>query len=245
VVSAPVILSGAPGGIMLICDHASNDVPEGVDLGIPAALLDKHIAIDIGAAPLTEVLATRLEVPAILATVSRLVIDLHRQPDHASLIPTVSDGHAIPGNVAADRVERVARFHAPYHRALASLIQAARPTLLASIHSFTPELESGGASERPWHAGILYNRDRRAADLAVAMLRGAGIETGDNEPYSGRVLNATLNRHGEARGIPSLAIEIRNDLIRDETGVARWADILGPILIKISNSLAQKAPLAT
>ena len=243
--TAPVILSGASDGILLICDHASNMVPEGVDLGIGADLLDKHIAIDIGAAPLTEALAGRLGAPAILATVSRLVIDLHRQPDHASLIPATSDGHVILGNVDADRIDRVARFHAPYHRALAGLIRTERPTLLASIHSFTPELESGGAGARPWRAGILYNRDRRAADLAVAMLRDAGIETGDNEPYSGRVLNATLNRHGEANGIPSLAIEIRNDLIRNAAGVTRWTDILAPILTKISNSLARKAPLAT
>lgn len=243
--SAPVILSGASGGILLICDHASNMVPEGVDLGIGADLLDKHIAIDIGAARLTEALAGRLGGPAILATVSRLVIDLHRQPDHASLIPATSDGHVILGNVDADRIDRVARFHAPYHRALAALIRTERPILLASIHSFTPELESGGAGARPWHAGILYNRDRRAADLAVAMLREAGIETGDNEPYSGRVLNATLNRHGEANGIPNLAIEIRNDLIKNAAGVSRWTDILAPILTKISNSLAQKAPLAT
>ena len=243
--TAPVILPGASDGILLICDHASNAVPEGVDLGIGADLFDKHIAIDIGAAPLTEALAARLGAPAILATVSRLVIDLHRQPDHASLIPATSDGHVIPGNIDADRTDRVARFHAPYHRVLAALVRAERPTLLASIHSFTPELESGGAGARPWHAGILYNRDRRAADLAVAMLRAAGIETGDNEPYSGRVLNATLNRHGEANGIPSLAIEIRNDLIGDATGVARWTDILAPILTKISNSLAQKASLAT
>lgn len=243
--TAPIILPGASDGILLICDHASNAVPEGMDLGIGADLFDKHIAIDIGAAPLTEALAARLGAPAILATVSRLVIDLHRQPDHASLIPAASDGHVIPGNIDADRADRVARFHAPYHRALAALVRAERPTLLASIHSFTPELESGGAGARPWHAGILYNRDRRAADLAVAMLRTAGIETGDNEPYSGRVLNATLNRHGEANGIPSLAIEIRNDLIGDAAGVARWTDILAPILTKISNSLAQKASLAT
>ena len=98
---------------------------------------------------------------------------------------------------------------------------------------------------RPWEAGILYNRDRRAADLAVAMLRAAGIATGDNEPYSGRVLNATLNRHGEAAGIPSLAIEIRNDLIRDEPGVARWTDILALLLVDIRNSLARKGPPAT
>lgn len=241
----PRLVPGVAGGILLICDHASNAVPHGVELGIAPALLDKHIAIDIGAAPLTQALAARLEAPAILATVSRLVIDLHRQPDHPSLIPATSDGHAIPGNVAADRVDRIARFHAPYHRTLAALIREHRPTLLASIHSFTPALESGGSAARPWQAGILSNRDRRAADRAVAMLRAAGIETGDNEPYSGRILNATLNRHGEANGVPSLAIEIRNDMIRDADGVGRWADILAPMLVEISNSLAQKASLAT
>ncbi len=243
--SAPDILVGKPGGILLICDHASKTVPPGVDLGIDPALLDKHIAIDIGAAPLTRALAARFEVPAILATVSRLVIDLHRQPDHPSLIPATSDGHVVPGNIDADRLDRIARFHAPYHRAIATLIREGRPSLLASIHSFTPQLESGGAGERPWQAGILSNRDRRAADLAVALLREAGIVTGDNQPYSGRVLNATLNRHGEAAGIPSLAIEIRNDLISDTAGVARWTDILAPILVEISNILASRLPSAT
>jgi predicted N-formylglutamate amidohydrolase len=173
------------------------------------------------------------------------VIDLHRQPDHASLIPAISDGHAVPGNVGADRFERIARFHAPYHRAIATLIREGRPNLLASIHSFTPRLESGGAGERPWQAGILSNRDRRAADLAVALLEQARIVTGDNQPYSGRILNATLNRHGEAAGIPSLAIEIRNDLIRDEAGVAHWTDILAPILVEISNILASGRSSAT
>lgn len=243
--SAPDILPGKPGGILLICDHASKAVPDGVDLGIDPALLEKHIAIDIGAAPLTRALAARLEVPAILATVSRLVIDLHRQPDHPSLIPAVSDGHIIPGNERVDRFDRIARFHVPYHRAIASLIHDGRPSLLASIHSFTPRLECGGAGERPWQAGILSNRDRRAADLAVALLEKAGIVTGDNQPYSGRVLNATLNRHGEAAGIPSLAIEIRNDLIHDNAGIARWTNILAPILVEISNILASRLPSAT
>src|SRR3569833_234840 len=196
--SAPRFIPGKPGGVLLICDHASNAVPDGIDLGIDPALLDKHVAIDIGAGPVTEALAARLGAPAVLATVSRLVIDLHRQPDHPGLMPHISDGHPIPGNDRADRAERIARFHRPYHRA-----------------------------------------------LAAALFRQAGIPTGDNEPYSGRALNATLNRHGEANGIASLAIEIRNDLIRDDAGVARWTDILAPILESIRNSLASKAPLAT
>lgn len=242
--TAPRLIAGRAGGILLICDHASNAVPADIDLGIDPALLDKHIAIDIGAGPVTEALATQLHAPAVLATISRLVIDLHRQPDHPGLMPQLTDGHAIPGNLAGDRAARIARFHGPYHRALEAAIGETRPTLLASIHSFTPCLEQGGAA-RPWEIGILYNRDRRAADLAIALFRQAGIPTGDNEPYSGRLLNATLNRHGEANGIPSLAIEIRNDLIRDAAGVERWCDILAPILENIRNSLASRAPLAT
>jgi predicted N-formylglutamate amidohydrolase len=242
--SAPLYIAGKAGGILLICDHASNAVPEGIDLGIDHHLLAKHIAIDIGAGALTEALAARLVSPAVLATVSRLVIDLHRQPDHPALIPERSDGHVIPGNRADQRAERIARFHAPYHRTLASVIRATRPRLLASIHSFTPQLEQGGAP-RPWEIGILSNRDRRAADLAVALLRAAGLPTGDNQPYSGRMLNATLNRHGEAAGTPSIAIEVRNDLICDDKGVARWCDILAPILETIRKSLARDTPLAT
>jgi len=240
----PRFIPGNAGGILLICDHASNAVPEGIDLGIDPRLLDKHIAIDIGAGPVTEALAALLGAPAVLATVSRLVIDLHRQPDHPGLMPHISDGNLIPGNDHADRDERIARFHRPYHHALAAAIRETKPTLLASIHSFTPQLEQGSAA-RPWEIGILSNRDRRAADLAVALFRGAGIPTGDNEPYSGRALNATLNRHGEANGIASLAIEIRNDLIGDDAGVARWSDILTPILESIRNSLAQKGASAT
>lgn len=243
--STPTLIDGKSGGILLICDHASNAVPRGINLGIDPALLDKHIAIDIGAEPLTRTLAAQLGAPAILATVSRLVIDLHRQPDHPSLIPAVSDGHVIPGNADADRAARIAQFHAPYHRALAQLVRRHQPVLLASIHSFTPELEHGGAGRRPWEAGILYNRDTRAAHLAVELLRAAGIPTGDNEPYSGRILNATLNRHGEANGIASLAIEVRNDEIAHATGVARWGEILGSTLETIRNRLASKASPAT
>lgn len=236
--TAPRLIDGDPDGILLLCDHASNAVPDDTPLGVPAAVMTKHVAIDIGAGPLTEALASRLRAPAILATVSRLVIDLHRPPDHPHLIPVESDGHTVPGNIGADRSARIARFYAPYHRALATLIDRTRPTLLASIHSFTPCLESGGTT-RPWEVGILSNRDRRAADLALAALREAGIVTGDNEPYSGRVLNMTLNRHGEARGIPSVAIEVRQDLIADTAGVERWADRLAPILTAVHAGLAR------
>ncbi|WP_404338739.1 N-formylglutamate amidohydrolase [Sphingomonas sp. MMS12-HWE2-04] len=231
------IIEGKQQDILLLCDHASNLVPPDIDLGIDPALLDLHIAVDIGAGPLTRRLAASLDAPAILATVSRLVIDLHREPDHLGLIPHRSDGHWIPGNASVDRAARIARFHAPYHRLLARRIRAQRPKLILSIHSFTPRLEQDG-SDRPWEVGVLYNRDARAAHPAIDWLRGQGLVTGDNEPYSGRLLNATLNRHAEGNGIPSVAIEVRNDRITDAAGVARWSAILAGMTKSLRNSLA-------
>ena len=231
------IIEGKQRGILLLCDHASNVIPTDLDLGIDAALLDRHIAVDIGAGPLTRNLALHLDAPAILGTVSRLVIDLHREPDHVALIPHRSDGHAIPGNDGADRAARIARFHAPYHRTIAERVRNQCPRLVLSIHSFTPRLEHGG-TDRPWHVGVLYNRDDRAALPAIRFLRARGLETGDNEPYSGRLLNATLNRHAEGNGIPSIAIEVRNDLIRDPTGVTEWTGILDDLADFLRNSLA-------
>lgn len=226
--SAADILEGGAQDVLLLCDHASNAVPADIDLGIAPELLDNHIAIDIGAAAVTRALAARLDCPAILATVSRLVIDLHREPDHVGLIPHRSDGHLIPGNETVDKPARIARFHAPYHRVLRDQVRARRPRLILSIHSFTPCLEHGG-TDRPWQVGVLYNRDTRAAHPTVRFFRDRGFVTGDNEPYSGRLLNATLNRHAEGQGIPSVAIEIRNDLIRDAAGAEEWAGVLADL----------------
>ena len=239
----PEVMDGT-GDLLLLCDHASDRVPDGIELGVSPETMAKHIAIDIGAAAVTRRLSAAREAPAILATEPRLVIDLHREADHDGLIPVVSDGHRIAGNEGVDRDERIARFHAPYHAAIAEQIVARRPSLIAAIHSFTPEMESGGET-RPWEVGILYNRDERAARVALTLLRERGIITGDNEPYSGKMLNATLNRHAEAADIPYISVEIRNDLVRDDEGVAKWSRIIEEMLRAIGNSLASEAPSAT
>lgn len=232
-------IDGPPGGVLLLCDHASNHVPADIALGVLPALLDLHIGYDIGAAALTRSLAARIGAPAVLGTVSRLVIDLHREPHHAGLVPAHSDGHTIPGNAAADRAARVTRFHMPYHAAIEQAVRDDRPELVVAIHSFTPRLASGGG-ERPWQVGILYNQDARAAEPAIAALRSQGVVTGDNEPYSGRELNATLNRHAEAHGIPSMSVEVRNDLIADDPGVVRWTEILAQTIATVRAALAQQ-----
>lgn len=220
------------GPLLLIGDHASDRVPDGLSLGVPDAVMAEHVAIDIGVAPLARVLCLRLNMRGILGGVSRLVVDLNREEDAPGLIPEASDGHAVPGNRSlsiADRAARVDAYWRPYHKHIAETIAELHPKLLVSLHSFTPCLREGG-EPRPWQIGVLYNRDERAARIAIPLLEGAGIVTGDNLPYSGKVLNATMNRHGEGTGTPYLGLEVRQDLIGNDAGVAEWCDRLAPVI---------------
>ncbi len=218
--------------ILLIADHASNRVPRGIRLGIAAELLSTHIALDIGVAELARVLAHRLGFPALLGGVSRLVVDLNREADAPHIIPIASDGHAIPGNAIghAARRLRISRLWHPYHARIAAQISMQRPRLLVSLHSFTPQLATAPEEARPWQVGILYNQDDRAARIAIPRLKAAGVIVGDQQPYSGKLLNATMNMHGETNGIAYLGIEMRQDLIGTAAGVAKWADVLSPVI---------------
>jgi predicted N-formylglutamate amidohydrolase len=213
------------GDVLTIVDHASNHVPDGIDLGIEPALLETHIAWDIGTAALAETLGFL----AFFATLSRLVIDFNREEDAGAVVPVHSDGIEIPGNFG-DTAARVADYWRPYHNALQSSTKALQPKLLVSLHSFTPSLSENPRERRPWEIGILYNNDDRAARIAIPLLAAAGVYVGDQLPYSGKVLNATMNRHGEGTGTPYLGIEVRQDLISDDAGVAKWAGILRPVI---------------
>lgn len=214
---------------LLIADHASNFVPDDIDLGIDPALLNEHIAVDIGVAELGARICEQLYCPAIFGPVSRLVIDLNREEDAAGLIPHSSDGHKIAGNIG-DHSARISRFYHPYHAQIEAQIIAQKPKLLISLHSFTPSLTSQPSEVRPWEIGVLYNKDDRAARIVIPALEAAGVMVGDNLPYSGKVLNATMNRHGEINGIAYLGLEVRQDLIGDAAGVTKWADILIPVI---------------
>jgi predicted N-formylglutamate amidohydrolase len=218
-------------GLMLIGDHASAHVPPDIDLGIDAVLLTNHIAIDLGVAELAAALNQLLAMPAILGGISRLVVDLNREANAPHIIPIASDGHAVPGNAIPhnEREARIARFWHPYHDHIEQMIAIYRPKLLISLHSFTPRLATQPEEERPWEVGILYNQDERAARIAIPMLKTAGVIVGDQLPYSGKILNATMNRHGEGTGTAYLGIEMRQDLIANPGDVEKWAKILAPV----------------
>jgi predicted N-formylglutamate amidohydrolase len=234
---------GAPhfGGILVVADHASNRVPDDIALGIDPALLDQHIAVDIGVSGVAERLAERTGIAAYVANVSRLVCDFNRDEDAPAIIPVASDGHVIPGNDLshAQRAARLDRLFRPYHAGLAELLDAIPQALILSLHSFTPQLASKPEEQRPWQVGVLYNEDDRAARVAIPLLEAEGLVVGDQQPYSGRLLNATMNRHAEADGRPYLGIEIRQDQIADPAGQAVWAERLARICNRVAIAIGE------
>ena len=227
------------GGILVVADHASNRVPDGIDLGIDPALLDEHVALDIGVADVARRMTEHPGIAAFLANVSRLVCDFNREEDSPGLIPHASDGHAIPGNLfdVAGREERIERYYLPYHRALAELLERVPPALIVSLHSFTPSLVSRPQEQRPWQIGLLYNEDDRAARIAIPLLEAEGLIVGDQQPYSGKLLNATMNLHAESEGRPYLGIEVRQDQIEHEAGQAQWAERLARLANRVALAL--------
>lgn len=219
--------------ILLTADHGSDHVPDDVELGIDPALLSSHIAVDIGVAPLGRRLAGLLGADLHMAEASRLVVDPNRAPDDPAVIPVSSDGHAVPGNAvlcAAGRAARLERYWTPYHERLAVRIAAARPGLIVALHSFTPRLAARPDEARPWHVGLLYNRDDRAARIAMRLFAETGLMVGDNQPYPGDRFNHAMDRHAEAVGIPYLTLEVRQDLIACPAGASEWAERIAPVI---------------
>jgi predicted N-formylglutamate amidohydrolase len=236
--TAPFHVLGDPlAPILIIADHASNHVPEGIDLGLPPEALNEHVAIDIGVADVAARLVEKGDVCAILGGVSRLVIDYNREPDAAGLVPVHSDGHHIEGNSVADVADRLTRFYDPYHARVAELAAQPHRPFILSLHSFTPSLRTKPEEARPWEIGILYNEDDRGARIAIPLLEAAGLIVGEQEPYSGKLLNASMNRHAEAHRRPYLGVEMRQDLAKETAGQRRFAEILHPILIECRNKI--------
>ncbi|WP_201833124.1 N-formylglutamate amidohydrolase [Microvirga zambiensis] len=236
----PVAVIDNPHGcspILLICEHASNHLPARYGtLGLGPAERESHIAWDPGALGVAQELSRLIDAPLIHATVSRLVLDLNREPSAPDSIWTLSERTTIPGNLDLDETERATRvrevyeaFHGAVDAFADARLAAGQLGAVVSIHSFTPVYRD---VQRPWQIGLIFDRDERyARSVAAGLKQDPALVVGMNEPYSpaDRVFH-TLERHAVRRGLPPLMIEIRNDLIRTQDGQASWAQRLAPLL---------------
>lgn len=227
------------GAFVLVCEHASNFVPPRYgQLGLSDADLRRHIAWDPGALGVGRVMARELDAPLVSCAVSRLVIDCNRDPSVFDAITLRSEDTVIPGNVDlsdAERARRVREVYEPFHAGVAAAVAAKRragPAAVIGIHSFTPVYNG---TQRPWHVGILFDRDESLSAPMIAALReDPSLVVGANEPYSpGDRVYHTLDRHGQSQGLPSVMIEIRNDLLATPNRQEEWGMKLATILRRI------------
>lgn len=243
---SPVTTIGAdrPGDWIVLCDHATNYVPDFIangDLGLPPEDMARHIAWDPGALGVSLEMGEAFGGPVIYSNFSRLVIDPNRGDDDPTLVRKIYDGSIIPGNRHADADEvqrRVATMYQPYHDGIRALIDArlaaGRIPRLISIHSFTPQLID--EPPRPWELGLLWDRDDRIFRPLMDRLASEPLTVGNNEPYSGRLAGDCMWMHGTSRGIPHLLIEVRNDLIQTEGDQQKWGKDLARWLAEAMES---------
>jgi predicted N-formylglutamate amidohydrolase len=230
--------------VLLAADHAGRLIPRALGaLGLDETERRRHIAWDIGIAAVTEELAALIDATAVLQAYSRLVVDCNRAPGHPTSIPPVSETTTISGNENLTGDDRAARRRAifdPYHAALTRLLDArqaaGRRTILVAMHSFTPVFKG---VVRAVEVGVLYHHETALSRLMLELLRAEGdLVVGANEPYAiTDDSDYTVPVHGEARGLPHVEIEIRQDLIADPAGQSAWARRMARLLTEADRRL--------
>ena len=228
---------------MLLGDHAGRAVPVALkNLGLSEAELGRHIGWDIGVAGLGGLLARRIDATFVRQRFSRLVIDCNRAPGHPGSIAEVSDGTAVPGNQGLAQAGRDARrrgifdpYHAAIREALDAREAARQPTLLLSLHSFTPSMDG---FDRPWRFGVLHRGESAFSSAMLAVLRARyGEAVGDNQPYAMDGTDFTIPHHADARELDYLELEVRQDTIATPQQQAALAAPLAEVLDQVLSRL--------
>jgi len=227
----------AKGDVLLVCEHASRRIPERYgNLGLSDDVLTSHIAWDPGALAVAQRMSKSLDATLIHQRFSRLIYDCNRPPEAPDAMRDVSEIFRIPGNESLSDVEksrRTAALYRPFHDSIRNAIvtraRHGQATVLVTIHSFTPVYFG---KQREVEIGILHDSDSRLADR---MLLAAGdtkiYRVERNEPYGPEDgVTHTLEVHALPAGLLNVMIEIRNDLITDETGQGVAADFLTGLL---------------
>nr|WP_250810448.1 N-formylglutamate amidohydrolase [Neorhizobium tomejilense] len=235
----PVAVDNAAGRgeVLLVCEHASRRLPERYgDLGLSADALASHIAWDPGALAVSRLMSKSLDATLIHQRFSRLIYDCNRPPDSPAAIRDVSEIFRIPGNEnlsEAEKSRRTTALYLPFHGRIREEIAARRArglqTVLVTIHSFTPVYFG---RERPVEIGVLHDTDSRLADWMLQAASDTHLYRVErNEPYGpADGVTHTLEVHALPAGLLNVMIEIRNDLITDETGQGVVADFLTGLL---------------
>ncbi len=201
-----------------------------ISLGLSDDVLSHHVAYDRGARSLAAGLSQRLDAPAVLGGFSRLVIDLNRPPSSANSIPAESDGIPVPGNQGLDDAHRLEpagpSCSIPYHGAVAAALDRARAEGVTPGGGQRPQRSRPALADgvhRPWQIGLLWRHDDRLVTTAAGArcTRNRGWRWGTTSRYSGHIHEGyTLPHHAEHPGLAHVLLEVRDDQLATDGGVA-------------------------
>lgn len=237
----------ADGAVVLVCEHASSLLPTAAGtLGLSSEALSSHIAWDPGALAVSRLLSAKLDALLVHQRFSRLVYDCNRPPESPAAMPEKSEIYEIPGNrnlSVAERYARTAAIYVPFHdrisAELASRAAAGRPSVLVTVHSFTP-IYFG--KPRAVEIGILHDTDTRLADVMLDGAAKAGrFRVERNSPYGPEDgVTHTLRLHALPAGHANVMIEVRNDLIANSVDQEVMADYLAGLIADAVSSVGRQ-----
>jgi predicted N-formylglutamate amidohydrolase len=233
---------------VIVCEHAGRRLPVSLGtLGLDDDHLSRHFMWDIGAVELAGAIARRLDAPLATQRYSRMICDCNRHWEATSFIPGEGEGIPVPANInvtAAERVQRRAEIWQPFQDGVAALLDRRKArgqqTLFVTIHSFTPVFFG---VRRDMEYGVLFDRNDSLSPALLRVLRARHADKAlANEPYSmSRETDYTVPVHGEDRGLDSVEIEVRNDLLSDADQIEARADDLASALCEAAAALGVAA----
>jgi predicted N-formylglutamate amidohydrolase len=226
-------------GLVLSCEHASWTLPPGVDLGVSLEVLKSQASWDHGAYEIAIRISEATGHHLHAGAFSRMWVDLNRAADYPHVIPEVSYGAPVPGNVglsAGDRAARLAMFHAPYwdavRREVAARMHDRGEVFHFSSHTFDPSLDP---AKRTYEVGVLYDAshpyEAAHAERLLFALRRAGVDVRANEPYTGvgfAICTSFRTEFGERYA--GIQLETSHAVTMSPGGCARVADAVLPFL---------------
>lgn len=205
-------------GIVLSCEHAGCDVPEGYQYLFAADpdVLRTHRSYDIGIEPLARRVAGLLDVPLLACRTSRLLIEPNRSLHHPKLFSEFS--RSLRPEERDRLIDCIWRPHRQaVTEAVARHVHRGCPVLHLALHSFAPVMDG---TRRKADLGLLYD-PRRSKESRVARIlqeelrRTAGWRVRRNYPYEGRAdgLTSALRRTFRPDDYLGLEIEWNQSLL--------------------------------
>jgi predicted N-formylglutamate amidohydrolase len=227
-------------GLVLSCEHASWALPPGLDLGVPDSVLRSQAGWDHGALEIANHISEEVGLPVHAGLFSRMFVDLNRGPDHPDVVPAISYGAPVPGNMnltAGDRAARVDAFHVPYwnnvRHEVAARLHDRGSVLHLSSHTFDPSLDP---ENRTYDVGVLYDPahalEAGFAERLLFQLRAAGLDVRANQPYSGVgfAICTSLRKENADQRYAGIQLETSHAVTHTAEGCARIAAAVIPFL---------------